>query len=305
MEDIQIVAFILGFALRIIGIFVCSKKAAELNRNAVGWGIFGLCSPILAMIIVHNLKPKVNWWGEESNPQGGNVNILPNDIKNETTIGVIYEPKKPKIEIVELPDDIQKELFPKGLEQMDEDILRIFSKNKLYVNYSSSSLVKKGYLYGIYKAYHMVHNEGLSAFESANVLIDYIYQTCDGQLKRELIVIIVDFIKEKFNKAKNQQKLEIKNNVKSGIEEQKEPTNKNVELFDKYDKLRFIKELLDDNILTQDEFNKEKQKVLNNEPSVIFAAEKIEILQSIKKLQNEGILTQNEFDKEKQKILEN
>ena len=85
--------------------------------------------------------------------------------------------------------------------------------------------------------------------------------------------------------------------------ELKTTTNEIDEFSDKYDKLRFLKSLLDENILTQEEFNEEKQKILNNVPSIIFDAEKVESLRLIKKLQNDGVLTQNEFDIEKGLIL--
>ena len=49
------------FILRIIGIFVCSSKAKELNRSSVGWGFFGFISPIIAMIWIHCLKPITIW----------------------------------------------------------------------------------------------------------------------------------------------------------------------------------------------------------------------------------------------------
>lgn len=49
------------FVLRIIGIFVCSSKAKELNRSSAGWGFFGFISPIIAMIWIHCLKPITIW----------------------------------------------------------------------------------------------------------------------------------------------------------------------------------------------------------------------------------------------------
>ena len=48
---------ILGLALRIIGLVVCSKKATELNSSKIGWGIFGLFMPIIAMIWIQFMKP--------------------------------------------------------------------------------------------------------------------------------------------------------------------------------------------------------------------------------------------------------
>lgn len=53
--------FIAFFVLRIIGVFVCSGKAKELNRSAGGWGFFGFVSPIIAMIWINCLKPITRW----------------------------------------------------------------------------------------------------------------------------------------------------------------------------------------------------------------------------------------------------
>jgi hypothetical protein len=53
--------FLILFVLRIVGAFVCSSKAKELNRNSGGWGFFGFVSPIIAMIWINCLKPITNW----------------------------------------------------------------------------------------------------------------------------------------------------------------------------------------------------------------------------------------------------
>lgn len=47
--------------LRVVGIFVCSNKAKELNRSQGGWGFFGFASPIIAMIWIHCMKPVMKW----------------------------------------------------------------------------------------------------------------------------------------------------------------------------------------------------------------------------------------------------
>ena len=52
---------IIQLVLRIIGIFVCSSKAKELNRSSGGWGFFGFISPIIAMIWINCLKPIMIW----------------------------------------------------------------------------------------------------------------------------------------------------------------------------------------------------------------------------------------------------
>jgi hypothetical protein len=53
--------FLVLFVLRIVGAFVCSSKAKELNRNSGGWGFFGFISPIIAMIWIYCLKPITIW----------------------------------------------------------------------------------------------------------------------------------------------------------------------------------------------------------------------------------------------------
>ncbi len=52
---------LLLLAIRIIGIFVCSARARDLNRSTGGWGFFGFISPIVAMIWIYCLKPVTNW----------------------------------------------------------------------------------------------------------------------------------------------------------------------------------------------------------------------------------------------------
>jgi hypothetical protein len=57
MENTSGFIMIVGLVLRIIGLVVCSKKATELNRSKIGWGIFGLFMPIIAMIWIQFMKP--------------------------------------------------------------------------------------------------------------------------------------------------------------------------------------------------------------------------------------------------------
>jgi len=55
--------------LRLVGIIVCVNKAKELNRSQEGWGIFGFLMPIVAIIWVSCLKPKVVWNDETKRSQ--------------------------------------------------------------------------------------------------------------------------------------------------------------------------------------------------------------------------------------------
>jgi hypothetical protein len=59
--DIDGGVLLLLFILRIIGANVCSTRAIKLNRNSVGWGIFGFVAPIIAMIWTNYLKPSTKW----------------------------------------------------------------------------------------------------------------------------------------------------------------------------------------------------------------------------------------------------
>lgn len=58
MESGVVIIFLI---LRIVGIFVCSAKAKELNRSSGTWGFLGFISPIIAMIWIHCLKPITIW----------------------------------------------------------------------------------------------------------------------------------------------------------------------------------------------------------------------------------------------------
>jgi hypothetical protein len=45
-----------------IGITVaCVNKAEQLNRSKMGWGFFGFFLPILAIIWIQFMKPKMVW----------------------------------------------------------------------------------------------------------------------------------------------------------------------------------------------------------------------------------------------------
>ncbi|WP_298328412.1 hypothetical protein [uncultured Dokdonia sp.] len=59
MEEGGVIIFQL--VLRIIGAVVCSNRAKDLNRSTSGWGFFGFVLPIIAMIWIYCLKPKMQW----------------------------------------------------------------------------------------------------------------------------------------------------------------------------------------------------------------------------------------------------
>jgi hypothetical protein len=66
-SDMSPVILIIQLLLRIVGLFVCIGKAKELNRSEGGWGFFGFVMPIVAMIWIHCIKPKVNWESQSNN----------------------------------------------------------------------------------------------------------------------------------------------------------------------------------------------------------------------------------------------
>ena len=52
---------IIFFVIRIIITVYCIDKAKELNRSRIGWGIFAFFIPILALIWIQFMKPKMEW----------------------------------------------------------------------------------------------------------------------------------------------------------------------------------------------------------------------------------------------------
>ena len=59
-----VVFMLFGFILRIVGAAVCASRAGQLNRSGGGWGFLGFFFPVISMIIIYTLKPKVNWHEE-------------------------------------------------------------------------------------------------------------------------------------------------------------------------------------------------------------------------------------------------
>lgn len=55
------VLVIFQLLLRIVGAIVCFNKAKDLNRSTIGWAFFGFIMPIIAMIWIYCLKPKMEW----------------------------------------------------------------------------------------------------------------------------------------------------------------------------------------------------------------------------------------------------
>ena len=54
LELIVVLALLI---LRIFIIFVCVKTAKKLNRDHIGWGLFGLLAPIIAYFWIKSLRP--------------------------------------------------------------------------------------------------------------------------------------------------------------------------------------------------------------------------------------------------------
>lgn len=53
-------------AIRIMITVYCVNKAKKLNRSEFGWGIFGFFFPIIALIWIQFMKPRMQW---EQNPE--------------------------------------------------------------------------------------------------------------------------------------------------------------------------------------------------------------------------------------------
>lgn len=72
-----------------------------------------------------------------------------------------------------------------------------------------------------------------------------------------------------------------------------------------YDSLKRLKDLLDAGILTQEEFNKEKAKILGNTENAHLTDEQKARLKKIEALKEAGILTVEEYEEQKRAILSN
>lgn len=58
----EVVVFrLLNLLFRIIFCIIVIRIAKSKNRNTVGWGIFGFCFPIVALIWIACLKVHTNW----------------------------------------------------------------------------------------------------------------------------------------------------------------------------------------------------------------------------------------------------
>ncbi len=55
---------IILFVLRIVITVYCVGKAKDLNRSQLGWGVFAFILPILALIWIQFMKPRMQWESE-------------------------------------------------------------------------------------------------------------------------------------------------------------------------------------------------------------------------------------------------
>lgn len=53
--------------IKILAARYCSSKATALNRNAVGWGIFGFFSPLIAYLLINAMSTKGSVYNDNSN----------------------------------------------------------------------------------------------------------------------------------------------------------------------------------------------------------------------------------------------
>lgn len=56
MEDSA--GLIISLAIKVGATIWCVNKAKSLNRNPIGWGIFGFIAPLIGVIAVHSVKSK-------------------------------------------------------------------------------------------------------------------------------------------------------------------------------------------------------------------------------------------------------
>jgi hypothetical protein len=69
MEGVEMLLLIGIVLIRLFGMFGCATKAEELNRSVGGWGFLGFMMPIVSMIIVYCLKPKIKWHEGKNNKE--------------------------------------------------------------------------------------------------------------------------------------------------------------------------------------------------------------------------------------------
>jgi len=55
------VANLFFLIVRVFVTIYCVKKARQLHRNPIGWGIFAFISPIIAAIWIQFMSPKQLW----------------------------------------------------------------------------------------------------------------------------------------------------------------------------------------------------------------------------------------------------
>jgi TM2 domain-containing membrane protein YozV len=64
MEN-ELGVYIIRLLIRGLAAGYCIKKAQKLNRNEVGWGIFGFVFIIIPVIWMQFLKPVIDWENRE------------------------------------------------------------------------------------------------------------------------------------------------------------------------------------------------------------------------------------------------
>ena len=85
-HDLNPGLLIFSLLLSVCGAFVCSDKAKKLNRDSTAWGLFGFFLPIVAMIWVNCVKPKVAWNNPDKTPSNNKREsslAIKNDFNNK------------------------------------------------------------------------------------------------------------------------------------------------------------------------------------------------------------------------------
>ena len=63
MESSSIASLVplIGIVLRVMAVIYCGNEAGLKNRDKTWWGVFGALLPLIAIIWIRSIKPKIDW----------------------------------------------------------------------------------------------------------------------------------------------------------------------------------------------------------------------------------------------------
>jgi hypothetical protein len=61
MEADYLIVQMISIVLRIVITVYCVNRAKKLNRSQGGWGLFGFFFPLIALIWIQFMKPRMQW----------------------------------------------------------------------------------------------------------------------------------------------------------------------------------------------------------------------------------------------------